>query len=353
MNNTVSLKPEKENSKTKKSGIVKAVRKLLLDTYTSTYRWEGLPEGVRSEYAELYIAKDGCCFIGHAFDIDLCAKVTRGGAPDVYGLGTQPIISTCNGKVLTCDGTEGDVVIKDGKPIGVICYANNTKTAQPLIRIITEGLTEAITSLIANITQSRMAPIYAVADDVIKRAVENAKADIMAGKPTVIIANNILTEVEGIKSLEVVNFTDVDKQDKIQYISKVIDDFLRWFLSCYGQAVQGNGKMAQQTVDEVNGTTSASFILTELGYRWRKRAADKLNEVLGWSVEVTYNKPWAVEAEKYTEEVEDTEALEDELNPGEGEENGNPDEDPENSEGEEDSNPDEEEKDEDKEDKEK
>lgn len=63
--------------------------------------------------------------------------------------------------------------------------------------------------------------------------------------------------------------------------------------------------MAQQTVDEVNGTTSASFILTELGFRWRKRAADALNEKLGWNVSISYNKPWAVESEKYTEDIEE------------------------------------------------
>lgn len=305
MNNTVALKPEKINGKFKKSGIVKAVRKMLLDTYTSIYKWEDLPEGVRSEYAELYIAKDGCCFIGHAFDMDLCATVTRGGAPDVYGLGTQPIISTRNGLVLTCDGTEGDVVMKDGKPIGVICYGNNTKTAQPLIKILAAELAEAITSLHANIIHSRYAPIYAVSDDVIKKATENAMSDIIEGTPVVIMANNILNEIEGVKNLEIVDLTDVNRQDKIQYISKTIDDLLRWFLSCYGQAVQGNSKMAQQTVDEVNGTTSASFILTELGFRWRKRAADALNENLGWNVSISYNKPWAVESEKYTEDIED------------------------------------------------
>lgn len=305
MNKTVALKPEKNNGKFKKSGIVKAVRKMLLDTYTSIYKWEDLPEGVRSEYAELYIAKDGCCFIGHAFDMDLCATVTRGGAPDVYGLGTQPIISTRNGLVLTCDGTEGDVVIKDGKPIGVICYGNNTKTAQPLIKILAAELAEAITSLHANIIHSRYAPIYSVSDDVIKKATENAMSDIIEGTPVVIMAKNILNEIEGVKNLEIVDLTDVNRQDKIQYISKTIDDLLRWFLSCYGQAVQGNSKMAQQTVDEVNGTTSASFILTELGFRWRKRAADALNENLGWNVSISYNKPWAVESEKYTEDIED------------------------------------------------
>ena len=305
MNNTVALKPEKINGKFKKSGIVKAVRKMLLDTYTSIYKWEGLPEGVRSEYAELYIAKDGCCFIGHAFDVDLCATVNRGGSPDVYGLGTQPIISTRNGQVLTCDGTDGDVVIKDGEPIGVICYANNTKTAQPLIKILAAELAEAITSLHANIIHSRYAPIYAVSDDVIKKATENAMSDIIEGTPVVIMANNILNEIEGVKNLEIVDLTDVNRQDKIQYISKTIDDLLRWFLSCYGQAVQGNSKMAQQTVDEVNGTTSASFILTELGFRWRKRAADALNEKLGWNVSISYNKPWAVESEKYTEDIEE------------------------------------------------
>lgn len=293
-----------------KMELTEAVRSLLLDVYSSMYHWEGLPEGVRPEYIELYLACFGSAFIGHAWDRDLVCRCERAGKPDVYGLGMTPILTTYDGRAMTTDPTEDDTIIIKGQPSGVMVYGNNTKTPQPLIQIITKALAEAITSLNANIIHSRYAPIYAVADDVIKRATESAMNDIIAGKPTVIMANNILSELEGIKGLEVVNITDVDKQDKIQYISKTIDDLLRWFLSTYGQAVQGNSKMAQQTVDEVNGTTSASFILTELGYRWRQRACDTLNSVLGWSVSISYNKPWAVEAEKYTEDIEDTEALE-------------------------------------------
>lgn len=293
-----------------KMELTEAVRSLLLDVYSAMYHWDGLPNGVRPEYIELYLACFGSAFIGHAWDRDIACRCERAGKPDVYGLGMTPILTTYDGRAMTTDPTEDDIIIIKGKPAGVIIYGNNTKTPQPLIQIITKALTEAITSLNANIIHSRYAPIYAVADDVIKRATEGAMNDIIAGKPTVIMANNILSELEGIKGLEVVNITDVDKQDKIQYISKTIDDLLRWFLSTYGQAVQGNGKMAQQTVDEVNGTTSASFILTELGYRWRQRACDTLNSVLGWNVSISYNKPWAVEAEKYTEDVEDTEALE-------------------------------------------
>lgn len=304
--------------KIKKRELTEAVRDLLADVYTSIYRWDGLPEGVRSEYIELYLAFFGSAFVGHAWDRDLACMCERAGKPDVYGLGMTPILTTFDGRAMTTDPTEDDTIIINGQPAGVIVYGNNTKEPQPLIQIIASQLTEAITSLGANIIHSRYAPIYAVADDVIKRATEGAMSDIIAGKPTVIMANNILNELEGIKGLEVVNITDVDKQDKIQYISKTIDDLLRWFLSCYGQAVQGNGKMAQQTVDEVNGTTSASFILTELGYRWRQRACDTLNSILGWNVSISYNKPWAVESEKYTEDVEDSELEEERTEESEG-----------------------------------
>ena len=134
--------------------------------------------------------------------------------------------------------------------------------------------------------------------------------DIIAGKPVVIVADNILEDIEtGRKPVEAVQLTDVDKQDRIQYISHCIDDVIRWILTMYGQAIQGNGKLAQQTVDEVNGTTSASFIIPEIGWRERDRFASLLNKELGWNVTVSYNKPWTVEVERYTEDVEeDTEA---------------------------------------------
>lgn len=288
-----------------------AIRNMLFDALSGMYKWEGLPDTVRPEYLELYLRLYGQCAIVPYKGEYIAALLNRGGAPDAYGLGTTPIISTLNGYTETYNECINDIMYGEDGKRGVIIYNNNVKEPDTIVSTFTGLLAEAITSFYQNIIHSRFNPLFVVNNDVIKRAVEEKFADIMAGKPVIIASDNIIEEIEaGHKALEVVPITDVDKQEKIQFISKTIDDLLRWFLTIYGQAVQGNAKLAQQTVDEVNGTTSASFIIPEIGWRCRKRAADLMNATFGWNVTVTYNKPWAVEVEKYTEDVEEPEAPE-------------------------------------------
>ena len=281
----------------------------LVNVLISAFKWENLPETIRPEYIELYLNLYGQCAICPNRDGDLIvALLNRGGAPDDYGLGTTPIISTLNGYTETYGEVINDVMFGANGRRGVIIYNNEIKTANSFVGIFTNLLTEAVTSFLSNITHSRYNPVFVASTDIVKKAIENAMTDIIAGKPVVVVADNILNEIEsGVKAVETVPITDVDKQEKIQFISKTIDDLLRWFLSFYGQAVQGNGKLAQQTVDEVNGSTSASFILPENGYRCRQKAVDLINKTFGLSASISYNKPWAVELEKYTEGVEGAE----------------------------------------------
>ena len=287
----------------------------LLNVLVSPFRWEGLPDTIRPEFIELYLNLYGQCAICPNRNGDIIvAQLNRGGAPDDYGLGTTPIIATLNGYTEAYREVINDVMYGDNGHRGVIIYNNDVKTPNSFIRIFSSLLVEAITSFYQNIIHSRYNPVFVASTDIIKKSIEKSMTDIIEGKPVVIVADNILNEIEnGSRSFETVPLTDVDKQEKIQFISKTIDDLLRWFLSLYGQAVQGNGKMAQQTVDEVNGTTSSSFILPENGFRCRQKAIDLLNSTFGWSASLSYNKPWAVELEKYTEDVEDAEIEEETI----------------------------------------
>ena len=281
----------------------------LLSVLTSAFRWDGLPDTIRPEYLELYLNLYGQCAIcpNKKGEI-IVAQVNRGGAPDDYGLGTTPIIATLNGYTETYNEVINDVMYGNDGHRGVIIYNNDVKTPNSFLRIFSSLLTEAITSFYQNIIHSRYIPVFVASTDIVKNAIERVMPDIIAGKPAIIVSDNILTEIEnGVKTLQTVPINDVDKQEKIQFISKTIDDILRWFLSFYGQAVQGNGKLAQQTVDEVNGTTSASFILPENGYRCREKAIKLLNTTFGYNASLSYNKPWAVELEKYTEDIEEPE----------------------------------------------
>ena len=308
------------STRAQKYALKSALRDILLDVLTSMFRWENLPDGVRPEFIELYLRMFGRCaiikrsafpdFAAGAFIPTeweyLLTMVDRGGKPDIYGNGCEPIFTTANGVSKQIGLAYNNVVYSAvGEPIAVICQNNNTETPDPTYQIAAQMLTEALQSLLQNIIHSRYSPVLAVSDNNIKKAVESAMADIIAGKSIVVTSSNLLQEIEtGIKSVEPVPINNVENQQYIQYIIKTIDDVIRWYLTIHGQAVQGNGKMAQQTVDEVNGTTSSSFVLPELSWRWRNQFCEELREIGVDGVTVTYNKPWAVEVEKYTEDVE-------------------------------------------------
>lgn len=291
----------------KKAIEYKTLRDILLGVKTAIYKWEGLPETVRPEYLEAYLALYGIAAIAQDKDGNWVATLCdRGGSPDAYGLGTTPIISTLNGYTHTYTKCEDDIATDGSGKVAVICYNNNTKNCDQILAMAAEMLAESIISFYQNIIHSRYNPLYSVSSDIIKRSIEDKMTEIIAGKPVVIVADNILDDIEsGRKAVEAVNLTEVDKQDCIQFISHAIDDIIRWIITMYGQAIQGNGKLAQQTVDEVNGTTSASFIIPEIGWRCRDDFCKRLKKALNWDVTVSYNKPWTVELERYTEDIEE------------------------------------------------
>ena len=317
-----------KTAKMQKAALKASMRDILLDVASAKYRWDGLPDYIRPEFLELYLLTTGKAAIikaealrskyNGAYIPDdweyLLTLVDRGGRPDIYGNGSQPIFTTLNGTSAQL-GIAVNNVVYDGydEPIAVICQANNTETPDATYQIASQMLTESLTSLIQNIIHSRYSPVITVSDSNIKKAVEDAMASIIEGRSVVITSSNLLNEIEtGIKACDTVPFNDVEKQQYIQYICKAVDDVCRWFLTIHGQTIQGNGKLAQQTVDEVNGSTSASFILPELGWRWRDKFCDDL-KLIGIDASVTYNKPWTVEVEKYTEDVE--EPIEEEVQP--------------------------------------
>ena len=175
-----------------------------------------------------------------------------------------------------------------------------------LINAFADMVTEAFISLKANILYSRNKPVFKASTDKERAAIAEAfnkiKNDL---EPIVITSNNIMEQIDGAEeSVKVLDITDVQNADKIQYIVKTIDDCFRWFFTLYGQSVQGNGKMAQQTVKEVDGSTSLSFIYPNDRLKMRQRGFDEFNRIFGTDVKVRFSDAWLTESIKYKNEAD-------------------------------------------------
>lgn len=262
----------------------------------SMFVYDRLPDTIPQDILENVFNKKGQ-LIGFQYDGDLIiAPFEYGADPDVYGYGKKIIATSRNGKVWTFDR------IKDADKIAI--GWNNSKHCPDYMNLIAaESLNNIHLSLKLNILYSRLKPILTASDDKSKTAIESIIRDIINGKlDSTIISDNFLSLIdERGKSIDVLNVTDVAASDKIQYLIKAFEDVQRLLYTFNGQAIQGNGKLAQQSVDEVNGATSTSFIYPNNKLAHRQMWCDEMNAKFGTNISVRFSDSWIVEMEKYDE----------------------------------------------------
>lgn len=280
------------------------VKQTAIDMLSSMFTYEDLPDSIPEEFIEQFLIVNGSIagWICDDPDDDFAGKeiITIGGEaerPNVYGVGSRYIGSTQNGYVKT---------LTPGKDCAVI-YNNSLHVSDMLlVNTFADLVTEAFTSLKTNILYSRNKPVFKASKDQEKAAIEEAfnkiKNDL---EPIVITSENVVDQIEGVdETIKVLDITDVNNADKIQYIVKTIDDLFRWFFTLYGQSVQGNGKMAQQTVKEVDGSTSLSFVYPNDRLKMRRRGFDEFNRLFGTNISVRFSDAWLTESIKYKNEAD-------------------------------------------------
>ena len=232
----------------------------------------------------------------------------RAGAPNVNGLGKDLICTTGNGisKTFTDFENSREVV-----------YIRNNKFATPDLNIAPTAsiLSELYTSLRHNIINARYTPIVVAHDSRAKTAIEQVLKSNNSAEIQVVLSDNIFdTEKEN-----VLNVTDVNAQDKIQYINHAHDDVLRQFYSIYGLDTCGTSKMAQQSADEINAGCNARMVLPTDRLKERQEGAKKIIDFFGVDCTVDFSEPWKREFDRVTPHAETTPQIDTEM---EGEEDG-------------------------------
>ena len=301
---------KRDPSKVEKYTLKQILEKLIIEHLQSMFKWT-LPDSMPQEYVELFLIQSG---MGAGFKLEerpdkinnlyagqwVFGSAGYGESPDVYGRGKVVKITTLNGIVETKTPNEDCAV----------CFNNSLHMSDMmLIEIATNALVELFTSLNSNIAYARIKPVFRVNDDKIKLAVEDSFKKIRDNAPIVITSGNVLSKVTedgNIKDIEVLNITDPENATKLQYLVKCIDDVLRWiFLFIGGQAIQGNGKLAQQTKDEVNGDTSISFILPRNRLYYRKQFCETMKRLdPANNYDVDFSESWKSEEKRYNAETD-------------------------------------------------
>lgn len=207
-----------------------------------------------------------------------------------YGRGSEVICTTRNGWEYRAD--------RYSKTIAV---GFNNLSELPCVDMKSDAqtLAEIDTSLKFLIFWTRLAPLVRVADEKERQELLKAFSNMKEGLPVTFVTKKILSEEFFKDTFTVEDITRPDTADKIQYTARLREDIIRWHYTRYGQVIQGDTKLAQQSVDEVNGTVSSSLILPLNMLKARRAFIDEVNSKFGTNITVNLSGAWRAEVTKY------------------------------------------------------
>jgi hypothetical protein len=148
-------------------------------------------------------------------------------------------------------------------------------------------------------TYARLLPVPKVRDEKDKQMFDELIDKLIAGDPKSFASRNALAEALGDDGTNILNITDPEQTDKLQYLSRFADDIIKRFYNFYGQPLQTQNKAAQSISDELHGMDSVSFILPLQMLQCRQALADNINKIFGLEVSVRFSQPWEIEYRKY------------------------------------------------------
>lgn len=184
-----------------------------------------------------------------------------------------------------------------------VFFNNRNHTPDINIPRYADLLSKIDISLNANIVNSRMSPIVVAKDNNTKNQLAEIIKQNHDGHTEVITSPNILNE-EG-DNITVVNITDVNASDKIQYLLHAKDDLTREFLNLYGLHITGTGKMAQQSVEEITGSNNAALVIPYEMMKARNDTLQRFNAITGLNVVCQFSESWQREEQEAEKTVED------------------------------------------------
>lgn len=176
-----------------------------------------------------------------------------------------------------------------------IFFNNRSHTRDINIERYADLMAKIDISINSNIINSRMFPIALAKDSKIAEQLREAIAACDEGYTKVITSKLDISDLlaDGDKEpVTVINITDVNASDKIQYLNHAHDDLLRRFLAIYGININGTGKMAQQSRDEINGSNNAALVVPYEMIKSRMDTIERFNAVTGANASVRLSECW-------------------------------------------------------------
>lgn len=195
-----------------------------------------------------------------------------------------------------------------------------------------EALSNIDYSIMNNVHFSRMHPFPIARDKKTLNRINQCLKDVTNGEFTTVLMENSLSDIVEGDSIEVINITDVEKSQYIQYLSHLHDKYIGRLFFMIGLGATEAEKRAQISIPELEKNDDASIGMVLAWYKARKDAIDVARDK-GHELFFDFSDVWRrryesivapPEVESTSEEEENEDSNEDSE---EVEENGNSDND--------------------------
>lgn len=258
---------------------------MLWNTLLDMFEYENLPDTIPKRFLESILHSTGEVFVSKINDKLIASSGTLSGEVDEYGLGTECIAVCPRGEARGVRGVD-------------IAYGINNDTAMPdmLTYWIAHLLGETDKSIKCNVEFSRFLKIPKVANEKDKAMFEEIFKKLEDGEPQAFVSSSAL-DLELGAGTETFELTDVNKIDRLPYLTQFFEDCLKRFYNFYGQPMQNQNKRAQSISDEIHGQDSTSFIIPMQMLNCRIALCDEINRIFGTDIHVEFSPLWKLEFE--------------------------------------------------------
>lgn len=275
---------------------------LMLACDEMMFTYSGLPPEIDPKYLEDYLNITGSAAVqkkGDKFFLAPYAGLT--GEIDQYGDGTMVKTSCVNGENIF--GVRGEDV--------VIIWNTSARMPQADLIMDADAFSQIDKSSGVNVKLASIAPVFAVANDTQKTALEGMLQQIIDGDPKVFTSENVLSEFGGDRQLEMLDVTHPEKIQYLQYLSEYYDVRMRRHFSRRGLAMRTSSKHAQVGSDEVHGIDCVSWYLPLNKLQCRRDGVSEINRIWGTNISVSFSELWQAEYDAYVQRLESQEGVND------------------------------------------
>ena len=174
------------------------------------------------------------------------------------------------------------------------CRNNNLSLGEYNLIKYADLFTENSKSLKAQIINTRLSKIMKAVNDKQQKQIEQIKNKIIDGELSIITSDITDFLINENNDIQIIDFTDNDKIDKLQYIQTNYENLLKSFLNFYGIPLTSSNKLSQVNEIETKSPVYYSNIYKCELLNERKKFFDKFNKITGSNIKVKFSESWTI-----------------------------------------------------------